>query len=41
VLEVARLDEAFASRRAAATPEERGAYEARRRDLMRRLASLG
>ncbi|MHB1193745.1 MAG: hypothetical protein ACYC6F_11945 [Longimicrobiales bacterium] len=41
VLEVARLDEAFASRRAAATPEERGAYEARRRELMRRLASLG
>ncbi|MDP2959391.1 MAG: hypothetical protein Q8N53_23430 [Longimicrobiales bacterium] len=40
VLEVARLDEAFQSR-ADATPEERGAYEARRRDLLRRLAARG
>jgi len=41
ILEVARLDEAFASRGAAATPEERGAYEARRRELLRRLGALG
>jgi hypothetical protein len=41
VLEVARLDEDFASRKATATPEERGAYEARRRELLRRLAALG
>jgi hypothetical protein len=40
VLEVARLDEAFHSR-ADPTPEERGAYEARRRDLLRRLGALG
>jgi hypothetical protein len=40
VVEVARLDEAFAALEAP-TSEERGAYEARRRDLLRRLASLG
>ncbi len=40
ILEVARLDEAFHSR-ADPTPEERGAYEARRRDLLRRLAARG
>jgi hypothetical protein len=40
VLEVARLDDAFASRRAV-TQEERGAYEARRRGLVRRLNSAG
>lgn len=41
ILEVARLDEDFASRRASATPEERGAYEARRRELLRRIGALG
>ncbi len=41
VLEVARLDEDFATRRAAATAEERGAYEARRRELLRRIAAMG
>jgi hypothetical protein len=41
VLEVARLDEDFAARGGTATPEERGAYEARRRELLRRLGALG
>jgi hypothetical protein len=41
ILEAARLDEEFASRKAAATPEECGAYEARRRELLRRLGALG
>jgi hypothetical protein len=41
VLEVARLDEAFAARKATATPEEHGAYEARRRELLRRLSAIG
>jgi hypothetical protein len=40
VLEIARLDEAFASG-ASPTAEEREAYEARRRDLIRRLGALG
>ena len=40
ILEVARLDEAFGARKASATPEERGAYEARRRELLRRLGAL-
>lgn len=37
ILEIARLDEAF-STRPDPTPEERGAYEARRGELLRRLA---
>ncbi len=40
ILEVARLDEDWA-RHLDPTPEERGAYEARRRELLRRIASLG
>jgi hypothetical protein len=40
ILEVARLDEEL-SRHPDPTPEERGAYEARRRELLRRIASLG
>lgn len=40
IVEVARLDEAFEARDDP-TPEERGAYEARRRALLRRLAELG
>lgn len=40
ILEIARLDEAFASG-ASPTAEEREAYEARRRDLIRRLGALG
>ena len=40
VLEVARLDEDFSARHDP-TPEERGAYEARRRALIQRLARLG
>jgi hypothetical protein len=40
ILEVARLDEAFEAR-PDPTPEERGAYEARRQALLRRLAQLG
>ena len=40
ILEVARLDEEW-SRHSDATPEDRGAYEARRRELLRRIASLG
>jgi hypothetical protein len=40
VLEVARLDEAFSELREP-TPEERGAYEARRAELLRRLTLLG
>lgn len=40
VLEVARLDEAFHAL-GDATPEERGAYEARREELLRRLTQLG
>lgn len=40
ILEVARLDEAFAAL-SNPTPEERGAYEARRKELLRRLTVLG
>lgn len=40
IVEIARLDEAFAQRNAP-TAEERGAYEARRGALLRRLAELG
>lgn len=40
VLEIARLDEAFASS-SSPSAEEREAYEARRRDLIRRLSTLG
>lgn len=40
ILEVAQLDEAF-SALADPTPEERGAYEARRGELLRRLTHLG
>ena len=40
ILEVARLDEAFSNLREP-TPEERGAYEARRDELLRRLTLLG
>lgn len=40
VLEIARLDEDFAAR-PDPTPEERGAYEARRSALLRRLIQLG
>ena len=39
ILEVAKLDEAFEAR-SDPTPEERGAYEARRRALLRRLTQL-
>lgn len=40
ILEVARLDEAFSALREP-TPEERGAYEARRNEILRRLTLLG
>jgi hypothetical protein len=40
IFEIACLDEDFASL-AAPSPEERGAYEARRADLMHRLRSMG
>lgn len=39
IMEIALLDEEFAAR-PDATPEERGAYEARRRALLRRLSQL-
>jgi len=40
ILEIARLDDDFASS-VAPSPEERGAYEARRTELMRRLRTMG
>lgn len=40
LLEIARLDEAFEARSLGASPEERKAYEVRRRELLRRLRAM-